>query len=592
MIKQKLPYAIIVLAVAALVLASSILLSQYVTGTSGSSVTQNPTQMEVPTDPPTEPPTEPPFTIENIRVETFQDISSDSVDYDTACYMLYYGIMDAEDALFFPDRMVTLGECADALERLTGKELPDPQTPSANLTRGTLAAMLYSAAQELGISTECTLEELPYTDAAQISSANRSAILWATEKELFRSFVGTELLETIVVSRMQLAQALIALQSYNPNDKLSPEIFQATPVRSTEYLSVLNHTDIQNYVNSIAKKYGAAGLQVAVIENGVVTDTYVYGWATKNSDKMTDDHKLRVASLSKVVVGITAQLLREDGIITMEDDISQYWKITIKNPKYTNIPITFRTLLSHTSSIYSSGEAYTFAAAKTYLTQKHYTSSAPGDIRGWTYNNYAFSVLGMSLELAANKTANTILNEQLFSKMNIDAAFGTGDIKATNKLITLYRNDGTVGRTVAVQKTHHSSTTPGGNGTFFAGGFTSSAKDMAKLISILSNDGIYEGVRLMDAESIEIMETAHSQTTVSGGSYQAYPMRYWKNLYNRDTIYFHTGSAYGVYNCVSYDPETGDGIVVLTTGASPAKNDYGIYKVCSDINAYIYDIIR
>ena len=334
------------------------------------------------------------------------------------------------------------------------------------------------------------------------------------------------------------------------------------------------------------------GLQVAVIENGIVTDTYVYGWATKNSAKMTADHKQRVASLSKVVVGITAQLLREDGIITLDDDIAQYWKSTVKNPKYPNTPITFRTLLSHTSSIYSSGEAYTYSAAKTYRAQKHYTKFAPGDIAGWTYNNYAFSVLGMTLEMAAGKTANTILNEKLFSNMGIDAAFGSGDIKNTNKLITLYRNDGTVGRTVAVQKGHHSATTPGKNGTFFAGGFTSSAQDMAKLISMLAGDGIYEGVRLMDAQSIEIMETPFSETAVPGGSYQAYPMRYWENLYNRDKIYFHTGSAYGVYNCVSYDPETGDGIVVLTTGASDKKDDYGIYKVCTDINGYIYDVIK
>jgi CubicO group peptidase (beta-lactamase class C family) len=269
----------------------------------------------------------------------------------------------------------------------------------------------------------------------------------------------------------------------------------------------------------------------------------------------------------------------------------KYWNSTIKNPKYPKTPITFRTLLTHTSSIYSSGEAYTYSAAKTYLAQKHYTKFAPGDISGWTYNNYAFSVLGMTLELAAGKTANTILNEQLFSKMDIDAAFGSGDIKNTGKLITLYRHDGSVARTVAVSKGHHASKTPGGNGTFFAGGFTSSAKDVAKLISILAGDGIYEGVRLMDAASVEIMETPFSKTPVSGGSYQAYPMRYWENLYNRDKIYFHTGSAYGIVNCVSYDPETGDGIVVLTTGASDKSDDYGIYKVCADINSYIYNII-
>ena len=207
MTKQKLPYAIAFLSVALLLLIGSVLISQYFIAKPDPSATEDPPQTEAPTDPPTEPP----FTIDNIRVETFHDISAGSAAYDTACYMLYYDIMDAEDGLFFPDRMVTQAECIDALERLTGTELPDPENPAANLTRGALAVMLYNAAQELGISTQYTLEKLPYSDAAQISQNNRTAILWATEKELFRSFVGNQMLETIVVSRMQLAQALIAL---------------------------------------------------------------------------------------------------------------------------------------------------------------------------------------------------------------------------------------------------------------------------------------------------------------------------------------------------------------------------------------------
>lgn len=584
MTEQKIPYAILFLSVAALLLAGSILADQYLKP----SLPQDPTQLENPTDPP---PTEPPFTIDSIRTETFYDIPSGSAAYDAACYMLYYDIMDAENGLFFPDRVVTQAECIDALERLTGKELPDPEKPAAYVNRGTLAVMLCNAARELGISTQSTLESLPYFDAAQISKNNYAAILWATEKGLFRSFVGNEMLETTVVSRLQLAQSLIALQSYNPDDQLSPEIFQATPVRNNDSLSLMNHADIQAHIDSIAQEYGAVGLQVAVIENGVVTDTYVYGWATKNSAKMTAEHKQRIASISKVIVGITAQLLREDGIITLDDDINQYLKFTVRNPQYPDVPITFRMLLSHTSSIYHTSEAYTYSAAKTYLAKKHYTQFAPGDMEGWTYNNYAFSILGMTLELAANKTADTILNEKLFSKMDIDAAFGSGDIKNTNKLITLYRNDGSIGRTIAVQTDQHSSKTPGDNGRFFAGGFTSSAKDVAKLIAMLAGDGIYEGVRLMDAQSVEIMETPFSETAVPGGSYQAYPMRYWENLYNRDKIYFHTGSAYGAFNCASYDPETGDGIVVLTTGASDKKDDYGIYKVCADINSYIYNAI-
>lgn len=43
---------------------------------------------------------------------------------------------------------------------------------------------------------------------------------------------------------------------------------------------------------------------------------------------------------------------------------------------------------------------------------------------------------------------------------------------------------------------------------------------------------------------------------------------------------------------MSYDPETGDGVVVLTVGASASKDGNGIYAVCGNISDYIYGIIK
>lgn len=95
----------------------------------------------------------------------------------------------------------------------------------------------------------------------------------------------------------------------------------------------------------------------------------------------------------------------------------------------------------------------------------------------------------------------------------------------------------------------------------------------------------------MDAASVEQMEH-HSWTALPGGSYQAQPMRYRMNIYGRESLYYHTGSAYGVYNLLSYDPSTGDGVVVLTMGANGEQDDYDIYAVCGEISKTVYDAIR
>jgi len=110
-------------------------------------------------------------------------------------------------------------------------------------------------------------------------------------------------------------------------------------------------------------------------------------------------------------------------------------------------------------------------------------------------------------------------------------------------------------------------------------------------MALLAGDGVYEGVRLMEAESVAEMEK-RIETPTPDGSQQAQPMRYWENLYGRKGIYFHTGSAYGVFNCFCYDPYTGDGVVVLTTGSGGAKDDHSIYKICAAVNNHIYRVIE
>ncbi len=351
------------------------------------------------------------------------------------------------------------------------------------------------------------------------------------------------------------------------------------------------HEEIQTAIDAAGETYGAVGIQVAVIENGVVSDTFAYGWATVGEEAMTAEHKMRVASISKVVIGMAAMLLQEDGIIDLDADIGAYWNAVVQNPAYPDNAITIRSMLTHTSSIICYGDEY--SADYESVLQRFsygYDNLVPGSIDSWCYNNYVFRVLGMTLELAANQSLDDILQEKLYAALEIDASFASGDIAETDKLVTLYRDTGEISRTVETQKSLHMPEEPGQDGSYFAGGLTISAADLAKLVALLASDGQYNGTQLLDADSIEEMEDYISQP-LSDGSYQAMPLFYRQDLYGRDEIYYHTGTAYGVYSCISYDPNTGDGIVVLTTGADGSVDECGISKICSEINSYIYNIL-
>ncbi len=360
--------------------------------------------------------------------------------------------------------------------------------------------------------------------------------------------------------------------------------------RTVQYQEVTaDYSGIQAIVDSVCEKYAAVGAQVAVVDDKEIVGTYSYGWATYGTDGMTSEHKMRVASISKIVVGMAAMILQEEGIVDIDEDIGAYWDTAAINPYYPDTPVTMRMILSHTSTIIPYNDAADYDTVRNRLSYGYFDAQ-PGSMYSYCYNNYAFGVLGATLETAADECLDSIVDEKIFSVLDIDASFAPGDTDNTDKLVTLYNQYGEPELSVQVQKDIHLSDKPGDNAAHFAGGLTACAGDIAKLIVLMTGDGVYEGERVLTVQSVATMED-YLEESYSDGSYQAQPLFYSDELYQRNGIYFHTGSAYGAYNCFSYDPETGDGVVVLTSGAVGTVGQCEIYAICDEINTKIYELI-
>ena len=141
-----------------------------------------------------------------------------------------------------------------------------------------------------------------------------------------------------------------------------------------------------------------------------------------------------------------------------------------------------------------------------------------------------------------------------------------------NELATLYWPAGSVGLSAADYANRTVPTAIGDAAPNFAGGLTVSAKDYAQLMAILINNGTYNGIRYLSESAVTAMETPHFQVTSSGGTYnQCLVLRQKSNALGRSSIYYHTGSAYGLYSQMTYDPATGDGVVVVSSGTSTTK---------------------
>lgn len=372
-------------------------------------------------------------------------------------------------------------------------------------------------------------------------------------------------------------------------DEEDGEHVEAAPVRRP----VLTQEDVDEALERAASDYSVTAISAAAIEGGKVTQSGAWGWAVKKEREMTPDTKLRVASLTKVALGMCAMAMEEDGILDLDAPLSDYWGEKAVNP-FTQAQPSVRTLLSHSSSLKSLEITKGLSHLRSLLSSRSsWRGVEPGNGGYWHYNNFGYCVLGTTLELASDRLLEDYIQERFFQPLDIRASLYAGSLEA-EELAALYNSWGGVEQTPEFQSQQKVPDRIGNGASYFAGGMTISAVDLAKLVSVLAGGGVYTGeeyqIRVLDAGTVEKME--EPQFTVDQADnypfQQCLTLRRQEDLLGRPALYYHTGSAYGVFALLTFDPETGDGVVVLTTGAKRQTDERGLYALCAQVSAELY----
>ncbi len=344
--------------------------------------------------------------------------------------------------------------------------------------------------------------------------------------------------------------------------------------------------DICEQISDSAEEYNAIGVQVAVIRgsDGKAFD-FAYGWADYGSREMTADSKMRSASLSKVATAICAVKMEEQGLADLSKNIKKYWKIDIP------VKISVKALLTHTSTLYNLSSKNSVEETMEQLSSSYSFNKEkkPGKSTAFEYNNYASSVAATTLELASGIPLEEYASENLFSPLGGDLSYFPGNIRDTDNLITHYDYDHSVELLPETAKKMVFTGNIGDHPGNYIGGLTGSASDIAKMFSMLANDGVYENTRILSEESVKALERKYFTAKENGGKFrQCLTLRYYNNLYGTDGLYYHTGNAYGIVSLASYDPVTKNTVVVMTSGAKQSRDKRGIYKICGEITKEIY----
>jgi len=326
-------------------------------------------------------------------------------------------------------------------------------------------------------------------------------------------------------------------------------------------------------IQEIMKRLDVVGLSVAVVKKGNIIYTHSFGVKDNTTNiPLTDDNIFRIASISKSFSATSIMQLIEAGKLSIDDDMSNLVGFKVRNPKYPEQVITLKMLLSHTSSINDSQGYFTLDAinpAKNPDWQKCYSDYAPGT--DYRYCNLNYNMIGTVIEKYSGERFDNYVKNHILNPLGLYGGYNVDSLDAM-RFATLHEYNANTKKlspsplAYAPRREEIKNYVMGYSTPIFSptGGMKISATDLAKYMTMHMNFGKYKGTRIMSKKSARLMQTKISEE-------EGYGMA----IANREDVIpgkmmtGHTGSAYGLYCAMFFNPKEKFGIVVITNGCNP-----------------------
>ena len=380
-------------------------------------------------------------------------------------------------------------------------------------------------------------------------------------------------------------------EAEDPSEELSPWELKQFDVMTGVIASDETMTT-RVKLDQIFQSYATMGACVAVIQNGETIFIHTYGARIKGHGKMrdepvTEDTLFQVGSISKMVAGIGLLCLVEDGRAELDSDLSDLFGFPVRNPAYPHRPITLRQLMSHTAGFRDSGH-YQMALdgkpkplsslfrGKTaqYTFLQNFQSGA--DVQ---YSNLGGGVAGSLIEVLSGQTVDQYMRWRVFEPLGITAGYQASVLPQGMKLANLYAMPARrLMKELGDDPAHITSPAPEYDYFLTAGKLLISAPDLAKILIMLCNDGIYGDTRILRASIAWEMRRPQNwvESVVCASNRGLFMNIIVDNQVEGRTMYGHGGKANGMLCAAYFDPVDRTGVVMLTNGCNNRKELNGV----------------
>jgi len=339
-------------------------------------------------------------------------------------------------------------------------------------------------------------------------------------------------------------------------------------------------------------------LSACVIEDDEVTWSKGYGlYDLENSKHATENTIYNIASITKTITGTALMQLWEQELFDLDEDVNNYLPFSLRNPNFPDDPITFRMLLSHSSSLnYESGvagvknygwlnfsadppfanypypwlEEHLIPGGKWYYSGRWSNVYSPGDYS--VYANVNFDIVAYLVELISGECFLEYCNNQIFVPLKMyNTSFNLSNLDIENTAIPYHYHNGEYLQINELSYLLGEFTPPDKYWRvhmYPVGGLYTTVSDLSHFLIAHMNGGVYNGVRILGEDTIEEMQRIQPPGNIEAGlQYYGLAWIIFKDpLIFNVTISGHSGDTYGVSTWMVYIPSENIGAVYCSNG--------------------------
>lgn len=272
--------------------------------------------------------------------------------------------------------------------------------------------------------------------------------------------------------------------------------------QKTKYAYTNKYTGLQDAIETWIVNLELIGAEILIIENEELVIHEAYGWSDKESDdKVKKGSIWTVMSMTKPITATAVLMLIEDGVITLDDPITDFFQDFKGDNR-----ITIRHLLAQSSGDngkFGNGghNVLNFDSLDEWI-EEWANQSSGGTFEEFAYSNFNYGALAYIVEQVSKMPVEAFIQERIIKPMNLKNTYVGFDPDSSwaglvpnryqwNELTSTYEK--------SWGNDEHQSW------KFFTGslGLWMSAEDYATFMQMWLNNGQANGLQFLERSTVE-----------------------------------------------------------------------------------------